>query len=321
MINYTGCICTECGRAFEEKDDVVVCPVCGTPQHRECYKKENKCINEALHEEGFVYKNEFSDNAATGGELPESKCIQCGAVIGSESKVCPNCGCPAQSEPSDDYGHQLGQPITLPFGDTEEINGVKVGELKRFIGSGWPLYIPSFLSMKRRKSVFSFSFAALLGNWVWLLMRKMYFGGILYFAALAFIILFRACYGQYAVELFGTENITAEQIIGSNNLFITLGYLASFFLTIGQYVLMLICAVFGNRMYMNHCVRTIKRIKKKYKSESDIADRIESRGGVSVPVLIFSGAMLALLYFSTTNGWFDGVIKWLTDLLFMIFPA
>ena len=50
MANYTGKKCFSCGEVFKDGDDIVVCPECGTPYHRECYLKEGKCINDALHE-------------------------------------------------------------------------------------------------------------------------------------------------------------------------------------------------------------------------------------------------------------------------------
>ena len=46
MANYTG-KCFSCGEVFKDGDDIVVCPECGTPYHRECYLKEGKCINDA----------------------------------------------------------------------------------------------------------------------------------------------------------------------------------------------------------------------------------------------------------------------------------
>ena len=42
-MDYIGEICPVCGKSFTADDDIVVCPDCGTPHHRECYKTENKC--------------------------------------------------------------------------------------------------------------------------------------------------------------------------------------------------------------------------------------------------------------------------------------
>lgn len=37
-MKYTGIPCAACGKKFTAEDDVVVCPECGTPYHRACYK-------------------------------------------------------------------------------------------------------------------------------------------------------------------------------------------------------------------------------------------------------------------------------------------
>ena len=52
MATYTGAKCKVCQEPFKDGDDIVVCPDCGTPYHRECYKKAGKCINDELHESG-----------------------------------------------------------------------------------------------------------------------------------------------------------------------------------------------------------------------------------------------------------------------------
>ena len=35
--------CPVCNKQFKESDDIVVCPDCGAPHHRECWEKEGKC--------------------------------------------------------------------------------------------------------------------------------------------------------------------------------------------------------------------------------------------------------------------------------------
>ena len=63
MAIFENDICPVCGKMFEEGDDIVVCPECGTPHHRECYKELGKCANSALHKEGFVFERAASKKA------------------------------------------------------------------------------------------------------------------------------------------------------------------------------------------------------------------------------------------------------------------
>jgi predicted amidophosphoribosyltransferase len=42
-------VCPVCNNVFKDDDDVVVCPDCGTPHHRDCYKALGECKNKSLH--------------------------------------------------------------------------------------------------------------------------------------------------------------------------------------------------------------------------------------------------------------------------------
>lgn len=60
-IEFIGKHCPVCRAAFNEGDNIVVCPICGTPHHRACYEKENKCGVEKYHSEGFVWNGYLPD--------------------------------------------------------------------------------------------------------------------------------------------------------------------------------------------------------------------------------------------------------------------
>lgn len=48
-------VCQVCKKPFVQGDDIVICPSCGAPYHRECYKKEGHCVYDAKHAQGFEY--------------------------------------------------------------------------------------------------------------------------------------------------------------------------------------------------------------------------------------------------------------------------
>ena len=56
LLNFIGEECIICHKKFSDDDDIVVCEVCGTPYHRECYKTFNKCVNYDLHEKGLSFE-------------------------------------------------------------------------------------------------------------------------------------------------------------------------------------------------------------------------------------------------------------------------
>lgn len=51
--------CPVCNENFKQDEDIVVCPECGTPHHRECYKENTKCANHEKHGEDFQWEATF----------------------------------------------------------------------------------------------------------------------------------------------------------------------------------------------------------------------------------------------------------------------
>ena len=49
MPKYYGCPCEGCGKPLTLQDDIVVCPDCGAPYHRDCYEKLGRCIHAPAH--------------------------------------------------------------------------------------------------------------------------------------------------------------------------------------------------------------------------------------------------------------------------------
>ena len=43
-MEFTQYNCPVCKKQFEKGDDIVVCPECGAPHHRECYEQNGKCF-------------------------------------------------------------------------------------------------------------------------------------------------------------------------------------------------------------------------------------------------------------------------------------
>lgn len=70
-MNYYNQRCPQCKKVFTKDDDIVVCPVCGTPQHRECYEEENRCVNAHMHLQGYVWEpDRNNDNAVAEEHTP-----------------------------------------------------------------------------------------------------------------------------------------------------------------------------------------------------------------------------------------------------------
>lgn len=114
-MRYENTICDGCKKIFKENDDVVVCPVCGTPQHRECYEKNGGCVNSKLHETGFSWHGEnFSKNE----EVPQKQ-------TGEAALVCPACG--HSNPPGTPACEVCGQKFTF-FGVNLLEHEIKINE-------------------------------------------------------------------------------------------------------------------------------------------------------------------------------------------------
>ena len=89
MFNYNGCICDVCKQTFTPESDVVVCPECGTPHHRDCYKELGHCVNVEKHSSGFEWNT--LENSVSGGKV-SNLCPACHAETPADAVFCENCG-------------------------------------------------------------------------------------------------------------------------------------------------------------------------------------------------------------------------------------
>ena len=85
MPKYYGCPCEGCGKPLTLKDDIVVCPDCGAPYHRDCYDKLGRCIHTRAHGAGYEWKFPYQD-----AEL--RTCPACGERTLRSETMCRCCG-------------------------------------------------------------------------------------------------------------------------------------------------------------------------------------------------------------------------------------
>lgn len=84
-MRYSNYKCDGCGKVFSDDDDIVVCPECATPQHRECYNEKGGCVNRHLHSEGFQWQGEKLHT-----EIKTEKTAENTEKIKNDL-ICPNC--------------------------------------------------------------------------------------------------------------------------------------------------------------------------------------------------------------------------------------
>lgn len=219
-MNFNNQLCKSCGEIMHDGDDIVVCPVCATPQHRSCWMQNGHCINEELHASGYVWEreNKSSETASfekesvsetlpagvchiCGSENPEDAlhCGNCGALLGdsaNENKKCPNCG--KINDPDAIHCNQCGFPLNQRGGfyagnpylagtdidPNEKIGEHTAGDLSVFVQTSSRRYLPKFRKIAQGKKS-SFNWAAFFFSPHWFFYRKMYKPGIAFLAVFA----------------------------------------------------------------------------------------------------------------------------------------
>ena len=94
MQEYFNKCCGECGEKFTENDNIAVCPDCGTPIHKSCWK--GHCPNEAKHAEGFDWNRtevtETYKKIANAAATEKTVCALCNEPVVDDMVRCPDCG-------------------------------------------------------------------------------------------------------------------------------------------------------------------------------------------------------------------------------------
>ncbi len=262
-LNYSNQICPHCGKSLLEGEDIVVCPVCATPQHRECWMQAGHCANDSLHASGYVWQKEKTANNENTGGLGDAKichicgsenpadslhCGNCGALFGEENnsapkscsfcgtqndddaRHCKNCGAPLQGT-----GTFFGSNPYLRNSDiapNELIGEHKADDLALFVQASAHRYLPKFKRFAGGKKL-SFNFAAFFFAPYWFFYRKLYKIGI--FFMIMFVtssmlltgfsnqLLNAATEYSNAISALNLENATEEQLAAAEEDVIRIG--------------------------------------------------------------------------------------------------
>lgn len=207
-VNYENLTCQHCGNQMHDGEDIVVCPVCATPQHRECWMQAGHCANDALHASGYVWQRENKNQSSEkekevsadsklchvcGSENPDDSmhCGNCGALFGgkeetnhvcsfcgtnndSDARHCKNCGAPLNAQKSVFNANPYLRKSE--FREDDLIAGQKAGDIAIFVQASSHRYLRKFRKFADGKK-FSFNFAAFFFAPYWFFYRKLYKAG------------------------------------------------------------------------------------------------------------------------------------------------
>ncbi|MFA5658222.1 MAG: RING finger protein [Oscillospiraceae bacterium] len=297
MPEYIGSKCISCGEQFKNTDDIVVCPECGTPYHRDCYFKEGKCLNTVLHESGGTWK---PDAAAFSGDDETISCPRCGEKNPQTGLFCKKCGTPLNQNSGPNPFPEAGfsgfnnanpfvNPAVEKITPETEIDGIKVKDMSDYVGKNQMYYLPNFVRFGKMKSKFSINIMAMVFPEIYFTYRKMYLTGILLFIFKILV------YIPILDNLMRTGLMAAVPPFNMISLNMSDSALESLteVLNFVMYAVSASCAFFANWIYYRKTVSTIKKVRLLDVPEEQKTLIIKTKGGVSMTI---AAGIITLLF-------------------------
>ncbi len=292
-LKLEGLTCPVCHAYLFDDDDVVFCPECGAPHHRECYSSLGHCALHTLHGTDKQYDREEqikqietkpqeeqqNEPFTASGNEETVCCSMCRERYDFTLDACPNCNTPNLEKFGEDFtGFDFlgGIPADYDIGE-----GVIADDAKRLVASNTPRYIKKFAFLNKSHRI-SWNWMAFFFPNVWALARKMFPLGaiataLMIAANLLTIPFYSAVYSASPIE---TANYAdAMQYVYDILPSISRGVLIA--AAIGLVInlaLRFFLATFGDYLYKGYVIKTVKSIKKN--SEDKDLD-FRKKGGIS----------------------------------------
>ena len=303
MKSFLGHPCPWCGKIFADGDDIVVCPECGTPHHRDCYKEHASCANEAQHSEDFEWKGAPSPAVTAKSEDVHSdetiRCSNCGTENSKESRYCSNCGAPFGNvrprvfSPEEEFRREKERIVTESL--NTELEGISAKEAAIHVRSNIGYFLPRFAAFSRGAK-FDTNFSAFIFSYFYLFYRKMYGLGILTFIVTSVLSIPTLLLDLVTIQEQYVDMGLISQIIWEiphQKELAVYSVIASVFIWIIRIALMM----FFNRMYYSKVISDVKKAREVLadKTEKEILAYFHKKGGTSlvIPIILFCAVLAA----------------------------
>lgn len=270
--------CAACGMKFFDDEDIVVCPECGSPYHRECWNRIGTCVNADKHG-NFEWKGDSEElrehlKNVESAENNKHENTEDGFEV-------------FHVDSYDEYREIMDKKLLEQEKDFEDIDGVTAQELLKFIGKNGYYYLPVFKDMRKNNKTMKLNFAAFLFFPIHCFYRRMNFFGVI-----MMLLLFLTTEAKILLSHF------AEDLGLSDGNLVT----AYIIITAASLALNIFVLMFFNYFYFKTSVKKINMIKQHYSNESydrQLA-RIEAAGkpGIlyAVAFSICAGIAIILIF-------------------------
>jgi RNA polymerase subunit RPABC4/transcription elongation factor Spt4 len=281
--NLEGQKCPVCTSYLFPEDDIVYCPICGAPHHRDCYNSIGHCGLEEFHGTEKQYTYTPPEEKAEQHKQSEHKtiCQNCKNELSDDMLVCPYCGVPKNARVfAFDY---LGG--VDPKKDLGE--GVTAAEAAKMVTVNTHRYIPKFAKLSKFNKI-SFNWLAFLLPEGWFFSRKMYKQGALATCAiLAAQILNIPLLKILNGVVLNSYAEYAEYVVNNMSTFGKLPIRFAFISIVITLAVKLISGIFADYSYKNSVITKCKQLNKQNNEQSALLRKL---GGVN-----FFGFLLGVL--------------------------
>ena len=299
MFRFDGDNCQYCKEALTENDDIVVCPHCGSPYHRDCYKQSGSCVRVDLHESGDSYKSEkkvFEQPVKI-----EVRCPRCGELNDIENDNCTKCGFMLKGQNNPNVSGSFGSFTVVDlygFDENEELEeGVTAKDVSKYLGQNAGYFISKYKKMKESKGPFSFNFASLFFTYLYLIYRKCFAIGIVFAVILGMLNLPSTFVSLATLN----ETMDMPQFAFLTNEFVEKMTSISLYTDMIAWAIEILIAIFFNWFYMKSVIKKVKNLKNIYGSDyNDIAPKhggVLSRKTVFILFAIYFGLLTISQFF------------------------
>ncbi len=218
MSFYENTECPVCKKKFENGDDIVTCPDCGTPHHRECYKLVGHCVNRSLHNSDFSFIREHNSNQADNIKSVENDNYyvpQDQIESGNDSRKFPN----------QDVSEKTLADIKAIIDsnskferDTDTIEGESVSDVAATVATNSNRFVNVFKRIDKTNKKTGWNWCAFIFGPLYLIFRKMYKYSIA-FLCLDLSVLFGgyACLYKFAPKYMAEMEGIIESVYASAN--------------------------------------------------------------------------------------------------------
>ena len=316
MTRYTGNHCPVCEQAFTDTDDIVVCPDCGTPYHRDCWKKVGACMHRSEHAAGFEWQPEVGPEAVKAAH--EATCPNCGTRNTPGAARCSHCGCPLPRSDADSAdaakpeeqvpiyardpsavnnrsaapgphietysADREGGIYRREIGPEDTIDGIKAKDWAAYVGRSPMYYLMQFFRMSITNRKAAVCLSAFLFGPAYLFYRKMWKEGLL--TAILTIVLSIPTF----IEIISVFN---PSLLGA----MPLGWLpaAVNVCAVASWALNIILGLFAVSWYRREAKKNIDRIYADYPDGEARTNALLQKGGTNLlAALLYFGIMLLL---------------------------